>query len=95
MNKLIYFNIDKRFTEIPRRTWKIWFFDSSKQLISAAMAHLLNVIIAIFLSNQSKEDGSKGDSCIWYLINIFIDSTIGMLICCLLIYGLNKLAFLL
>lgn len=56
------------------------------------MAHLLNVIIAIFLSNQSKEDGSEGDSCVWYLINIFIDSTIGMLICCLLIYGLNKLA---
>ena len=53
------------------------------------MAHLLNVIIAIFLSAQST---SEGDSCVWYLINIFIDSTIGTLICCLFIYILNSLA---
>lgn len=79
---------DKRFSESPKRTWKVWFFDSSKQLSSAAIAHLMNIIIAIFLSENT--EGS--DSCVWYLINIFIDSTLGMLICCSLLSFLNYLA---
>eukprot|EP00340_Litonotus_pictus_P004998 CAMPEP_0170517020 /NCGR_PEP_ID=MMETSP0209-20121228/3119_1 /TAXON_ID=665100 ORGANISM="Litonotus pictus, Strain P1" /NCGR_SAMPLE_ID=MMETSP0209 /ASSEMBLY_ACC=CAM_ASM_000301 /LENGTH=295 /DNA_ID=CAMNT_0010802153 /DNA_START=407 /DNA_END=1294 /DNA_ORIENTATION=- len=78
----------KRFSENPKRTWKVWFFDSSKQLSSAGMAHIMNVIIAIFLSEQS----DNGDSCVWYFINIFIDSTLGMLICLLFLSILNKLA---
>lgn len=78
----------KRFSENPKRTWKVWFFDSSKQLSSAGLAHVLNVIIAIFLSKKS----DNGDSCVWYFINIFIDSTMGMLICYILITILNMLA---
>ena len=80
--------IFKRFKENPKRTWKVWFFDSSKQLSSAGMAHIMNVIIAIFLSEKS----DKGDSCVWYFINIFIDSTVGMIICCSFIYILNIIA---
>lgn len=82
------FSTDKRFSENPKRTWKVWFFDSSKQLSSAGLAHLMNVVVAIFLS----EHANGGDSCVWYLINIFIDSTLGMLISILLLSFLNYLA---
>lgn len=74
--------------ENPKRTWKVWFFDSSKQLTSAGLAHIMNIVIAIFLSENSK----GGDSCVWYFINILVDTTIGMLICFLLVSVLNHLA---
>ncbi len=48
----------------------------------------MNIIIAIFLSENSK----GGDSRVWYFINIFVDTTIGMLICYLLVSVLNYFA---
>jgi len=42
--------IIKRFREKPRRAWKIWIFDTSKQLISQLLAHFINLTISIALS---------------------------------------------
>lgn len=42
--------IIKRFRETPRRPWKIWLFDTSKQLISQLMAHFINLTISLALS---------------------------------------------
>jgi hypothetical protein len=42
--------IIKRFREKPRRTWKIWIFDTSKQLISQVVAHFINLTISIALT---------------------------------------------
>jgi len=42
--------IIKRFREKPRRPWKIWFFDTSKQLISQIIAHFINLTISLALA---------------------------------------------
>eukprot|EP00744_Colponema_vietnamica_P010822 GILI01015251.1.p1 GENE.GILI01015251.1~~GILI01015251.1.p1 ORF type:complete len:234 (+),score=60.69 GILI01015251.1:211-912(+) len=72
----------KRQQEVPRRPWKIWFLDASKQGISAFVAHLFNLVIAIKLSAVE-----QGDPCLWYFINIMIDTTVGVFFC-FLIYSL-------
>ena len=42
--------IYKRYTERPKRAWKIWFLDTSKQGVSQFLAHVINVAISIHLS---------------------------------------------
>ncbi|CAG9860282.1 unnamed protein product [Phyllotreta striolata] len=65
--------IAKRFCEPrgERRSWLIWFYDTSKQGMGAIAIHLANV----WLSGQY-----KGDPCTWYLINFLLDSSLGLLI---------------
>lgn len=67
----------KRFRERPQRAWKIFLMDVSKQAISAGLAHIMNVIIALVLSAWEADD----NPCVWYFINITIDTTIGVLLC--------------
>mgnify|MGYP000862312146 FL=1 len=40
----------KRFKEHPKRAWRIWFLDTSKQAVSQLLAHFLNVAISLRLS---------------------------------------------
>jgi hypothetical protein len=40
----------KRLRENPRRPWKIWLFDTSKQLVSQMLAHFINLTISIALT---------------------------------------------
>lgn len=40
----------KRYKERPKRAWKIWFLDTSKQGASQFLAHVINVAISIHLS---------------------------------------------
>lgn len=63
----------KRFREPPgiRRSWSIWWYDTSKQGIGAIFIHLTNVYLARLF---------QGDPCTWYVINFLLDSTIGLLI---------------
>lgn len=65
--------IAKRFCEpkIERRSWLIWFYDTSKQGMGAIAIHLANV----FLAGQY-----TGDPCTWYIINFLLDSSVGLLI---------------
>ena len=49
--------IIKRFREKPQRPWKIWIFDTSKQLISQLLAHFINLTISIALAyNDDSSD---------------------------------------
>ena len=57
--------------------------DVSKQAISAGLAHIMNVLIAVVLSAWEADD----DPCVWYFVNITIDTTIGVLFC----YGFLQL----
>ena len=51
------FLIIKRYREHPKRPWKIWAFDTSKQMISQLIAHFINLTISLALSyNQSNSD---------------------------------------
>ncbi|EFA05999.1 store-operated calcium entry regulator STIMATE [Tribolium castaneum] len=65
--------IAKRFCEprSERRSWLIWFYDTSKQGMGAMAIHLANV----WLAGQY-----QGDPCTWYLINFLLDSSLGLLI---------------
>ncbi len=40
----------KRYREKPRRPWKIWIFDTSKQIASQMIAHFINLTISIALA---------------------------------------------
>lgn len=85
----------KRFIESPRRPWKIWFFviiylysqDISKQGVSATVIHLLNLLLAVLLSTNG-----KSDQCIWYFIGNLIDTTVGVFICFIMMYYIEKTA---
>ncbi|XP_066260625.1 store-operated calcium entry regulator STIMATE-like [Euwallacea similis] len=65
--------IAKRSCEPPmhRRSWQIWFYDTSKQGMGAMAIHLANV----WLAGQY-----QGDPCTWYLINFLLDSSLGLFI---------------
>eukprot|EP00053_Salpingoeca_punica_P013619 m.123194 g.123194 ORF g.123194 m.123194 type:complete len:264 (-) comp16244_c2_seq9:1831-2622(-) len=71
----------KRFQEKPRRPLKIWWFDTSKQALSAGLIHIMNVVGSIVLSSHTK----LTDTCIWYFMSILLDSTIGLLVVYLLL----------
>ena len=42
----------KRYAESPKRAWKIWTMDTSKQAVSQLLAHVINVAISMQLSSQ-------------------------------------------
>ncbi len=54
----------------PRR---IWMFDSLKQGIGAGTGHLINVGMAVFLS-----DVGEGNECAWYFFNSTSDAVFGV-----------------
>ncbi|XP_070803534.1 store-operated calcium entry regulator STIMATE-like [Pituophis catenifer annectens] len=63
----------KRFKEPKeeRRSWRIWFYDTSKQGLGALFIHFANV----FLS-----DLTDRDPCSLYLMNFILDATLGMIL---------------
>ena len=69
--------IVKRVREKPQRPWKIWVFDTSKQLVSQLLAHFINLTISIALAYN--DDSS--DECLWYFMTNILDNTLGVLIC--------------
>jgi len=78
----------KRQKERPKRSWKIWLLDTSKQICSAGVAHTLNLILAIWLAK--KEEEASGDSCAWYFVTIIFDTTIGVLLSCMMLVGIER-----
>lgn len=64
----------KRLRENPKRSIKTWSFDVSKQVAAAGTVHMLNVIFSHFAGFES----SIADPCIWYFLNVLIDTTIGI-----------------
>ncbi|KAL1924295.1 uncharacterized protein VTP21DRAFT_7330 [Calcarisporiella thermophila] len=79
--------IYKRQREDPRRPLLIWGFDVSKQVIGAGVIHILN--IALSYINGEAIKGSN--PCVWYFLNILIDTTIGVFILWCIIQGLNQI----
>ncbi|KAI3403730.2 hypothetical protein KGF56_003455 [Candida oxycetoniae] len=88
--------IVKRFYEYPiRRTWPVWTFDVSKQLIGALGVHVFNVILSMlktapevtmWMLEKRRRAGGGDDSsdnddpCDWYFLSIVLDCTIGVYI---------------
>lgn len=69
--------IIKRCYEHPKRPWRIWAMDTSKQGVSQIIAHFLNVTISLLLSSHL-----DNDACIWYFTTNVLDNTVGVFICC-------------
>ncbi|KAK3066363.1 hypothetical protein LTR53_017322 [Teratosphaeriaceae sp. CCFEE 6253] len=84
----------KRYRESPKRPWKIWFFDVSKQIFGSMLLHVLNLAMSMFASSDPKTDvlnaaktvsaagkdaeGRMPNPCSFYLLNLGIDTTIGI-----------------
>jgi hypothetical protein len=63
--------------------------DVSKQGFSSCVAHLINLVLAVLLSEGAS---SKADQCIWYFINISVDTFAGLLLCYIFMYFVERVA---
>lgn len=91
--------IVKRFYEYPiRRTWSVWFFDVSKQIIGAFGVHVFNVLLSILkalpdvnlnLDDCDGDDECVGDPCDWYFLSIVLDCTIGVYVLYVVLRGVS------
>mmetsp|Transcript_24051 Transcript_24051/g.56754 ORF Transcript_24051/g.56754 Transcript_24051/m.56754 type:complete len:294 (+) Transcript_24051:175-1056(+) len=80
----------KRQKEQPRRKFRTWFLDVSKQGVGACYAHVLNMIIAAIIVNNDNgvSNTSLKDQCAWYGMTYLVDTTLGLL---LAIWGLKAI----
>jgi len=78
----------KRQREVPRRKFRTWFLDISKQGVGACYAHVLNMIIAAIIVNNGDGSTSLNDQCAWYGMTYLVDTTLGLL---LAIWGLKAI----
>ncbi|TEY47356.1 hypothetical protein BOTCAL_0307g00130 [Botryotinia calthae] len=96
----------KRWRERPQRPMKIWFFDVSKQVVGSVLVHIANLLMSMLSSGQFsiKLDASnvsrravdesgqyKPNPCSFYLLNLAIDTTIGIPILIFLLRILTSL----
>ncbi|GAA6033285.1 hypothetical protein JCM8097_006669 [Rhodosporidiobolus ruineniae] len=65
----------KRMRERPRRKWKIWLADVSKQIVGQAFVHASNVAISDLIANHTSDN-----PCSLYALNILVDTTLGVLL---------------
>lgn len=74
----------KREREMPKRPWKIWAMDTSKQAASQFLAHFMNIGISLLMSQQH-----DSDACYWYFITNMLDNTVGVFLCLALLRFLD------
>ncbi|KAH6914770.1 vacuolar membrane protein [Coprinopsis sp. MPI-PUGE-AT-0042] len=63
----------KRYREEPRRPWRIWLFDVSKQVVGQMFVHGVNVLISGVISELTDRN-----ACVFYFLNILVDTTVGV-----------------
>jgi len=74
----------KRHREKLKRPWKIWLFDVSKQIVGQMFVHGTNIFISDFGSHHSTKN-----ACVFYFLNILIDTTLGVALIYLILRGLT------
>ncbi|KAL3471701.1 vacuolar membrane protein-domain-containing protein [Aspergillus californicus] len=83
----------KRWRERPQRPVKVWAFDASKQVSGSSMLHLLNLVMSLFSAGQFEITSKyKPNPCSFYLLNLGIDTTLGIPILIFILHFLNRLA---
>lgn len=65
----------KRHREDPKRPWRIWLFDVAKQLAGQMFVHGMNLLISGVIANIA-----SANACVFYFLNILIDTTLGVAI---------------
>lgn len=73
----------KRWREVPKRPWKIFFFDVSKQVFGSMLTHVINLAMSMLgsvdMANAAAHvasddgDGRSPNPCSFYLLNLGID----------------------
>ncbi|QRV87918.1 vacuolar membrane protein [Ceratobasidium sp. AG-Ba] len=63
----------KRNHESPRRPWRIWMFDVSKQVVGQIVVHMSNVFISDLVAHHS-----SNNPCTLYFLNVLVDTTVGV-----------------
>jgi hypothetical protein len=83
----------KRWRERPQRPVKVWTFDVSKQVFGSVMLHLANLLMSMFSAGQFEITKQyRPNPCSFYLLNLGIDTTLGIPILILTLRVLNHLA---
>ncbi|KAF5363988.1 hypothetical protein D9756_000252 [Leucocoprinus leucothites] len=77
----------KRHREVSKRPWRIWLFDVSKQVVGQMFVHAVNV----FFSDLGS-DTTEGNACVFYFLNILIDTTLGVALIYAILHLLTHLA---
>ncbi|KAK2612463.1 hypothetical protein QQS21_001567 [Conoideocrella luteorostrata] len=80
----------KRYRERPQRPLKIWCFDVSKQVFGSVLVHIANIFMSMLTSGRFSiklepgnvqtrgEDPYVPNPCSFYLLNLGIDTTLGI-----------------
>lgn len=79
----------KRHNEKPRRKFKTWCLDVSKQGLGAIYAHISNMGIAAVISSYARGEYELEDQCAWYAISFLVDTTLGLFFSLVLLGWLN------
>ncbi|EFQ98991.1 hypothetical protein MGYG_02002 [Nannizzia gypsea CBS 118893] len=82
----------KRWKERPQRPVKVWAFDVSKQVFGSSMLHLVNLLASMLSAGQISPDDAQTNPCSYYLLNLGIDTTLGIPILILILRVLNHAA---
>ncbi|CRG84633.1 Vacuolar membrane protein YPL162C [Talaromyces islandicus] len=83
----------KRWKERPQRPLKIWAFDVSKQVFGSVMLHLANLLLSLFSAGHFEiSQQYQPNPCSFYLLNLGIDTTLGIPILYLVLLIINQLA---
>lgn len=83
----------KRKFEQPRRTFRTWSLDISKQAFGACYAHVLNMMIAYIITHNIRGDSTDlQDQCAWYGLSYLIDTTLGLVLAVICLRILDDLA---
>ena len=78
----------KRHIETPKRPILIWTMDTSKQAIAASLVHFTNVFVSEFAQLLGGGESSN-NPCVWYFLNLALDTTIGVYILYLVLSATN------
>ena len=87
-NKVFHCYTVKKFLPGETRSWKVFCLDVWKQLLTAGFAHLLNLILAVYIQQLT----GSGNGCVWYLITLLLDVILGMGVAFLLFKVIDEIA---
>jgi len=76
----------KRHRETPKRPWRIWLFDVSKQVVGQLFVHSANLLVSGFASHNTSKN-----ACVSYFLNILIDTTFGVALIYVTLHALTNL----
>ncbi|KAH8552457.1 vacuolar membrane protein-domain-containing protein [Umbelopsis sp. PMI_123] len=66
----------KRARERPQRPVNIWLLDVGKQFSGAIVIHSLNLLVSY--SRGRPHHGGSSNLCVWYFLNVGVDTTLGV-----------------